>query len=64
MSNIDKLQRNHAEVWRDSIDVEHKSPDGKDTTAKYFDGIPFNPIENIEEIELKKIESFLKKHLL
>lgn len=56
--------RTHAERWRDSIDVDHKSPDGEGTTARYFDGTPFNPIENIEEIELEKIESFLKKHLL
>ena len=56
--------RTHAERWRDSIDVDHKSPDGEGTTARYFDGTPFNPIENIEEIELEKIERFLKKHLL
>ena len=56
--------RTHAERWRDSIDVDHKSPDGEGTTARYFDGTPFSPIENIEEIELEKIERFIKKHLL
>lgn len=56
--------RTHAERWRDSIDVDHKSLDGEGTTAKYFDGTPFNSLKNIEEIELEKIESFLKKHFI
>lgn len=55
--------RTHAERWRDSIDTDHGSPDGSGTTAKYFDGTLFNPIENLEDLEREKIEGFLKKHL-
>lgn len=55
--------RTHAERWRDSIDADHGSPDGPGTAAKYFDGTPFKPLENIEDLEREKIESFIKKHL-
>ena len=55
--------RTHAERWRDSIDTDHGSPDGPGTSAKYFDGTPFKPLENIADVELEKIKHFIKKHL-
>ncbi|MCL6417708.1 hypothetical protein MIB92_18760 [Aestuariirhabdus sp. Z084] len=55
--------RTHAERWRDSIDAGHGSPDGPGTAARYFDGTPFKPLENILDIEVEKIEEFFKKHL-
>ncbi|MGR6874821.1 hypothetical protein ACU6U9_21620 [Pseudomonas sp. HK3] len=55
--------RTHAIRWRDSIDTDHGSPDGPGTAARYFDGTPFKPLENIVDVELEKIEHFIKKHL-
>lgn len=55
--------RTHAQRWRDSIDTDHGSPDGPGTPAKYFDGTPFKPLENIVDVEREKIEHFIKKHL-
>lgn len=56
--------RTHAERWRDSIDADHGSPDGEGTVARYFDGTPFKPIENMLDMELEKIKGFIKKHIL
>lgn len=56
--------RTHAQRWRDSIDVDHCSPDGPSKPARYFDGTEFKPLENLVDIEKEKIEHFLKKHLL
>ncbi len=53
----------HAERWRKSIDSDHGSPDGPGTSARFFDGSPFNPIEDAIERELEKILEFIKKHL-
>ena len=53
----------HAEKWRKSIDADHGTPDGPGTDAKYFDGTPFEPIENAIEEELENIYKFLKDHL-
>lgn len=62
---VDKEEwRTHAERWRDSIDVDHCSPDGPSKPAKYFDGTEFKPLENLIDLEKEKIEHFLKKHLL
>lgn len=62
---VDKEEwRTHAERWRDSIDVDHCSPDGLSKPAKYFDGTEFKPLENLIDLEKEKIENFLKKHLL
>ena len=55
--------RTHAQRWRDSIDADHGSPDGPGTSARYFDGTPFKPLENILDLEREKIEHFIKKHL-
>ncbi|MCV9933608.1 FAD-binding oxidoreductase [Flavobacterium sp. LS1R47] len=47
--------RKHAEYWRHSLDVNHCSPDGDGTDAKYFDGKPLQ-ISKLEIlIELYKL---------
>ena len=55
--------RAHAELWRQSIDADHGSPDGPGTDAKYFDGSPFNPEQALVEQETEKILAYLRKHL-
>ncbi|CAM3768594.1 hypothetical protein [Vibrio aquimaris] len=52
--------RTHAQRWRESIDVDHCSPDGDGSEAKYFDGSPFKPnFDLIKELEKEKIGHFL-----
>lgn len=53
----------HAEKWRHSIDVDHGTPDGPGSEARYFDGTPFEPVESAIEEELETIYKFLKDHL-
>ncbi len=55
--------RDHANFWRHSIDVDHKSPDGPGTDPRYFDGTKFKPIDAIVDEELDKIGEFIKKLL-
>ncbi len=60
---VDKVEwATHAERWRKSIDEGHGSPDGPASAARYYDGSPFNPVQ--EEIDDLKAEilGFLKKH--
>ncbi len=61
---VDKVEwRTHAERWRESIDADHGSPDGNNgTIARYFDGTPFKPIEELLKIEEEKILAFIKEH--
>lgn len=62
--------RNHAKLWRDSIQADHGSPEGEEgSDVRYFDGTPFKAGElypdaprtrgletkNIEEIEQEEI---------
>lgn len=38
-SVVDQIEwSNHAEYWRESLNVDHRSPDGDGTQAKYFNG--------------------------
>ena len=61
---VDKEEwRTHAERWRKSIDADHGSPDGDGTAARYFDGTPFNALEEQLKLEEEKILAFIKKHL-
>lgn len=53
----------HAKKWRDSIDSDHGSPDGPGTSARYFDGSPYEPVEAAVEREIEKILEFIRKHL-
>ena len=64
---VDKEEwRTHAEKWRKSINADHGSPGGSGTAARYFDGTPFNAINElmddvISDIEKWVIRSTLKK---
>ena len=53
----------HAEKWRKSIDADHGSPDGQRTPARFYDGAPFNAIEELVEEEISKIYHYIRKHL-
>jgi hypothetical protein len=53
----------HAERWRKSIDADHGSPDGPGTSARYYDGSPFEPVEAAVEREIEKILEFIRNHL-
>ncbi|WP_243076047.1 hypothetical protein [Microbacterium sp. SS28] len=53
----------HAERWRKSIDADHGSPDGPGTSARYFDGAPYRPLEAAVERELEAILRFIESHL-
>ena len=53
----------HADKWRKSIDEDHGSPDGPGTAARFFDGSPFKPVDELVDQEVKKIIAYLKKHL-
>ncbi|WP_264524778.1 hypothetical protein [Flavobacterium sp. N502536] len=55
--------KNHANFWRDSIDVHHRSPTGNGTDARYFDGTTFNPEENAVDEIIKDIIDYVIKHL-
>ncbi len=55
--------QSHAEFWRDSIQVDHASPNGQGTIARYFDGTPFKPLKNLAIEELPKILMFIKDHI-
>lgn len=53
--------RNHAGLWRKSIDEHHGSPDGPGSIARYFNGSPFSAAQaDIEEI-IQKIVAYIKK---
>ena len=55
----------HAEVWRQSIDTGHGSPDGPGTPPRYFTGDPFQPFgskEQQKKKELELIRGFVQEH--
>jgi len=54
----------HTEVWRQSIDSDHGSPDGEGTDARFYDGTPFEPVKEVFIHESMKIAQFLANHLL
>jgi hypothetical protein len=61
---VDKEEwRAHAERWRESIDEEHRSPDGEGTNPKYFDGTEFNPVAQLIEEKIHEIISWILEHL-
>lgn len=47
--------KKHAEYWRYSLNVDHRSPDGDATDAKYFDGRP---------LEISKLEVLIELYKL
>jgi len=54
--------KNHAELWRQSLDTGHGYPDGPPTQPRYFDGTYFKPFGGLVEAEWDAISSWLKKH--
>ena len=50
--------QNHAECWRDSIDVDNMSPGGPRSDKRYYNGTLFKPLKELE----KEVHVFLKKH--
>ncbi|PWV54459.1 hypothetical protein [Chitinophaga sp. S165] len=56
--------RTHAERWRESIDVEHKSPTGPGTIPRFFDGTPFNPVKELIDEKIKEIIDWLIHHFI
>lgn len=54
--------KNHAEVWRHSIDTGHGSPDGQGTSPAYFHGTPFEPGEQVIEQEWDLLRAWIMKH--
>ncbi|NNF36631.1 MAG: hypothetical protein HKN68_21190, partial [Saprospiraceae bacterium] len=60
---VDKDEwQNHANKWRDSIDVDNCSPDGPGTIARHYDGTPFKPLEELLMEELPRILAYIEKH--
>ncbi|MGH1336027.1 MAG: hypothetical protein ACRBFS_07845 [Aureispira sp.] len=57
-----KEWEDHANYWRESIDVDHASPDGPGTTPRYFDGTPFTPMKTIIAKYLKELIVFIVKN--
>jgi hypothetical protein len=55
--------RMHAERWRKSIDVEHRSPTGPGTNARFFNGDEFYPVEALLEEKFKELMDWIWKHL-
>jgi hypothetical protein len=55
--------RNHAAVWRRSIDVDHCSPDGEGSIAKFASGKPFIPAKELENKIIEEMKAFVKKHI-
>jgi hypothetical protein len=51
----------HAEKWRDSIDQEHEH--GNATIPRYFDGTPFDPVEQLVEEKIQEIIKWIEDHL-
>ncbi len=53
--------RTHAERWRKSIDEEHEH--GPGTVARYVDGTPFNPVEQLVAEKIEELLAWIIKHL-
>ena len=51
--------QNHAECWRDSIDVDNTSPDGPGSIKRYYNGTSFEPLEEEEQ----RVCAFIEKHI-
>lgn len=49
----------HAEKWRKSIDADHGSPEGPGTIARYYDGSPFLPLQELVADIIPEIKQLL-----
>jgi hypothetical protein len=56
--------RTHAERWRESIDEDHGSPTGPGTIPRFFDGTPFNPVDELIEEKIEEIINWLIHHFI
>ncbi len=62
---VDTQEReDHAELWRQSIQADHGSPEGPGTDARYFDGTPFKPLRELLLEELPRITKFISDQVL
>ena len=55
--------QNHAEVWRESLEVNHTSPTGDGVPSRFYDGTPFKPLKFALQQEFKLIKRFIGKHI-
>lgn len=55
---------NHAEIWRKSIDVDHRAPTGSGTIARFYDGTPFTVKDALIEEAVQDIVKFITGHLM
>jgi hypothetical protein len=55
--------RNHADFWRRSIDVDHCSPDGEGSIARFANGKPFIATKELENEIIEEFKAFAKKHI-
>ncbi len=58
-----KEWRNHAQYWRDSIDVDHCSPDGNGSKVRYANGTEFSVEQELIQEALDAIWKFIKSHI-
>ena len=64
-----KEWRKHADLWRESIQVNHgQTPEGPGTVARYYDGTQFHPIKEllVKELlaeELPKVKAFIAEYI-
>ena len=49
----------HAEYWRFSLDVNHRSPEGSGRNPQYFEGTPFVPAAEALVATLQELKNFL-----
>lgn len=52
----------HADYWRFSIDVNHRSPEGNGRDPQYYDGTKFDPAANLIKQVLTEIWDWIKSH--
>ncbi|TKK65959.1 hypothetical protein FC093_18315 [Ilyomonas limi] len=58
---VTKEWQEHAEKWRDSIDQEHEH--GPGTIARYADGTPFDPAEELIDEKIEELAQWIYDHL-
>jgi hypothetical protein len=55
---------NHADFWRHSIDVDHRSPDGEGTKPRFFDGTELNLRGDLLQEAIKKLVDHVTHSLI
>lgn len=54
--------KQHADYWRFSIDVNHRSPEGNGRDPRYFNGKPFNALASAICSKLEELKEFILKY--